>query len=68
MEELKPCPFCGGEAKIVHGDLGRSGSRVICKDCGCSTAFVSISTRYSCDTKAAEAWNTREELSEEWAT
>ena len=64
MEKLKPCPFCGGEAKIVHGELGRNGSRVICKNCYCSTDFVSISTRYSCDEKAAEAWNKRERSEE----
>lgn len=63
MEKLKPCPFCGGEAIIVH--VGRSGSRVTCKYCYCSTAFVSISTIYSCDEKAAEAWNRRVERSEE---
>ena len=61
MEELKPCPFCGGEAGIVHGDLGRNGSRVICKSCGGSTDFFCISTRYSSDKKAADAWNARED-------
>ena len=30
MEELKPCPFCGGKA-VVHID---DGVRVMCRECG----------------------------------
>lgn len=31
--ELKPCPFCGGEA-VIHVD---NGVRVICRECGAMT-------------------------------
>lgn len=29
MSELKPCPFCGGEAKFVHIYCGQCGTRLI---------------------------------------
>jgi len=33
-EKLKPCPFCGGEAKILPKDCwGMSGNAVKCKRC-----------------------------------
>ena len=31
--ELKPCPFCGGEA-VVHVN---DGVRAVCRDCGASS-------------------------------
>jgi Lar family restriction alleviation protein len=33
MSQLKPCPFCGGEAVTMVED----GVRVICLNCGCQT-------------------------------
>ena len=33
MSELKPCPFCGGIARIYC----REGVRVKCTKCGCET-------------------------------
>lgn len=33
MNELKPCPFCGGKAYLFVDD----GVRVICQDCEAST-------------------------------
>ena len=32
--KLKPCPFCGSEAKLLVCDLGVS---VTCSNCGCCT-------------------------------
>ena len=48
-EELKPCPFCGGEATIFpEGDY----HEVTCNDCG---VFVDGHTYED----AVSAWNTR---------
>jgi len=46
-EELKPCPFCGGDAKEL------SMNRVGCKSCGIRT--VSRGTRW----RSIDAWNNR---------
>ena len=45
MEELKPCPFCGGEAGI-------SDYWVYCVDCGVGYEMDNID-------KTITAWNTR---------
>lgn len=34
MNELKPCPFCGGKARIYASELG---IRVMCTGCCCQT-------------------------------
>ena len=65
--ELKPCPFCGGEAKMKHGfprhqQKGIRQSVVQCKSCGCMTVTFSqlAYERWSdVDEQAAEAWNRR---------
>lgn len=50
IPDLKPCPFCGGEAYIHTGALYSWGK---CKRCGAeATAGTSIE-------KASRAWNTR---------
>lgn len=43
MAELKPCPFCGGEAEIAYGNIYIS--RVVsvrCTKCRAKTNFVWI--------------------------
>ena len=56
-EELKPCPFCGGEAKLT--DLTQAPeSWVECTECGARTRFFSNSE------EAADAWNARQVESE----
>lgn len=56
MEELKKCPFCGGEAEN-EGLKGFDGkviiARVVCKQCGASTKS------YASANGANEAWNNR---------
>ena len=53
MIELKPCPFCGGEANLVQGSSGKLLPWVRCRDCGAETSD------YDSVEEAAEAWNRR---------
>ena len=62
MPELKPCPFCGGEAEYAHLKKRRvrhigicCPSYIRCKVC-CATSPVKINTE-----NAIEAWNRRAE-------
>lgn len=60
MPELKPCPFCGGEAHLFVND----GVRVLCPKCGAtSRILVDCMTAKGVTgnaTKAViEAWNRR---------
>ena len=55
MPDLKPCPFCGGEAEIGFV-FGRAG--VMCNECNCTIRCDLGSTPQD----AADEWNTRAEL------
>lgn len=62
-EQLRPCPFCGGEAIMgiachVHEDYA---FRVECRECKIVTPF------YDTEAKAIEAWNRRAERTERTA-
>lgn len=54
-QELRECPFCGGEARTI--EVARYGSRwgVRCPICGGRMCF------YPTESEAIEAWNTRQE-------
>ena len=54
--ELKPCPFCGGEAEAFEDD-GNFG--VHCKNYNC--IGYDIEPQYIEDGYAIEAWNRRAE-------
>ena len=65
IEELKPCPFCGGKAKIIGGpedwspsfydpDSGGDPIAVICENCGCG-----LHRNYDDYSDARKAWNAR---------
>lgn len=52
MDELKPCPFCGGEAAFI------SDTRTIkCKCCGGAFICTNPLIGYS---EVAQAWNRRD--------
>ena len=52
-EELKPCPFCGGEAKGQYGWMGYNCHQIVCSKCGTMTEGANT---YE---EAAEKWNQR---------
>ena len=54
MVELKPCPFCGGEAfKFKMNDHGFVLFSVVCHECHAKTNATTTEER------AVEAWNRR---------
>ena len=59
--KLKPCPFCGGVAKVYHekNHGGIDGSVVRCESCGAKAEWKRLSYDYACDYGAVEAWNRR---------
>lgn len=68
MMELKPCPFCGGEAVMKSyltngGVFTRDNEHVYitCKSCGARSKEWRMSIRYSALEKAEEEWNRRAE-------
>ena len=49
-EELKPCPFCGGEAEIFESAI----CQIRCSNCNARSCW-------NTKDKAIEAWNRRAE-------
>lgn len=70
MSELKPCPFCGGEAELVYSEPGhedRIWCIVRCKDWNCPGEH--LNEWYATDDDAIGKWNTRYERTcdiEDW--
>ena len=56
MNELKPCPFCGGEAELK---INYCAAYIKCKVCDVSTKHILESPIYCAKDKAVEAWNGR---------
>ncbi len=57
-EELKPCPFCGGEAAIVY-DI--NSVYVKCIKCHCQTIAMVSSVTYCAQDCVTERWNRRDD-------
>lgn len=51
-DKLKPCPFCGGEARLI----GHFPYTITCCKCRATTVF------YNTPEKAIDAWNNRVEF------
>ena len=70
-EELKPCPFCGGEARII----AKPYEPKVCVGCDDDTClgFSGLGWLYDSEKEATEAWNRRAErtcrmeYNEEWS-
>lgn len=67
--ELKPCPFCGGEAWLYSYEFhrGTGGYSVLCKNKNCHLVFGEhekdgyLEGEFYTKAEAIEAWNTRHE-------
>lgn len=57
MSELKPCPFCGGEAEMLTAESMHGGNLygVMCNCCACRTDV------FDNEAEAIAAWNTQAE-------
>ena len=55
MDEVKPCPFCGGEALLINMKYSKK-IFVKCKDHCCEQDLI-----YKTEEEAIEAWNRRAE-------
>ncbi|MBS6941229.1 MAG: Lar family restriction alleviation protein [Slackia piriformis] len=61
IEELKPCPFCGGEITLTCSD-GDGAFYIRCSKCGASTGHVSSRKGVvEAESEAVERWNRRAE-------
>lgn len=71
MPDLKPCPFCGGEAYVREYNFGHSGGtgfyashEIGCR--GCNIAFTATSTFSLCCGELEYTKNGYERCLEKW--
>lgn len=57
MDELKPCPFCGGNVKMIRGFV-KGTNTIVClnPDCGADVMFFGAEKDKA---KFIKRWNTR---------
>lgn len=59
--ELKPCPFCGGEAEVGldQGSFGMSYAFAYCKNCKARSKQFAVRYDICAKDEAINAWNRR---------
>lgn len=60
-EELKPCPFCGGESSVCNGSI-KEPATIKCVECGAimdGTMYETDNNLVSWHGDADKKWNTR---------
>ena len=58
---IKPCPFCGGPARVVlkSFDIFDTGAYVMCEKCGARTALITNDRNKKPQEEAIKRWNKR---------
>lgn len=63
IDEINPCPFCGGKAEIKTGNLGhitlQQFAVVECTKCGATGEEVAESLDICATDEAIKKWNNR---------
>lgn len=64
MVQLKPCPFCGGEAELKKDSYYAGAVKVErvycrCSNCGIATRIYGPSIDYCATDRVIKVWNTR---------
>ena len=57
--ELKPCPFCGGNAILDHDRAGFGASYIRCERCRLESVHFIKSFEIVSDEQAIKYWNRR---------
>lgn len=57
--ELKPCPFCGGNAVLDHYNTEPGLSYIRCEKCGLESVRFVKSFEVASDEQAIKFWNRR---------
>ena len=57
--ELKPCPFCGGNAILDHDFTEPGFSYIRCERCGLESVHFIKSFEIASDERAIKYWNRR---------
>ena len=58
-KELKPCPFCGGEAVLRTSVFFKHDAYVRCKKCGAKSMSYPSASAEDARLRTIEAWNRR---------